>query len=196
MNGITTVAIVGVGGQGVLLAAAVLAETALADGLDVKASEVKGMAQRGGTVLSMVRFGDRVWSPVSPHAELVLALELLEGRRALDLLTPRGSLVCASTRLLPGSVLRGEAEYPEDLDQAAALLGARLLVVDAESLAAEAGTARAANVALLGAASTVLPFAAESWRRGLSTLPEKIVEVNQRAFDLARAWATREEAGS
>jgi indolepyruvate ferredoxin oxidoreductase, beta subunit len=196
MNGITTFALVGGGGQGVLLAAAVLAETALAEGLDVKASEVKGMAQRGGTVLSMVRFGDRVWSPVSPHADLVLAMELLEGRRALELLAPRGSLVCASTRLLPGSVLRGEATYPEDLDQAAAALGARLLVVDAEALAAEAGTARAANVALLGAASTVLPFAPESWRRGLATLPEKIVEVNQRAFDLARAWAGREEARS
>jgi indolepyruvate ferredoxin oxidoreductase, beta subunit len=123
-------------------------------------------------------------------------MELLEGRRALELLAPRGSLVCASTRLLPGSVLRGEATYPEDLDQAAATLGARLLVVDAEALAAEAGTARAANVALLGAASTVLPFAEESWRRGLATLPEKIVEVNQRAFDLARAWVGREEAGS
>ena len=196
MNGITTVALVGVGGQGVLLAAAVLAETALAEGLDVKASEAKGMAQRGGTVRSMVRFGDRVWSPVSPHADLVIAMELLEGRRALELLAPRGALVCASTRLLPGGVLRGQEKYPEDVEEAAAALGARLLVVDAEALAAEAGTARAANVALLGAASTVLPFSAESWRRGLSTLPEKIVEVNRRAFDVARAWADREEAGS
>ncbi len=99
MNGTTTVSLVGVGGQGILLAAAVLAETAMAEGLDVKASEVKGMAQRGGSVLSTVRFGARVWSPVARHAEVVIATERLEGQRALGLLAPRGALVCATTRI-------------------------------------------------------------------------------------------------
>ena len=91
MNGTTTVSIVGVGGQGVLLGAAILAETASGAGLEVKASEVKGMAQRGGSVLSTVRFGEHVWSPVSPHADVVIATELLEGIRGLGLLGPRGT---------------------------------------------------------------------------------------------------------
>ena len=136
VNGTTTVSIVGVGGQGVLLGAAILAETASGAGLEVKASEVKGMAQRGGSVLSTVRFGEHVWSPVGPHADVVIATELLEGIRGLDLLGPRGTLVCAyTTRITPGSVLRREEEYPEDLPGAAALRGARLVTVDAEGVA-------------------------------------------------------------
>ena len=113
MTSVTTVSLVGVGGQGILLGAAILAETAAAQGLDVKASEVKGMAQRGGSVLSTVRFGPQVWSPVAPRADVVIATELLEGRRGLALLEAGGTLVCAvTTRIMPGSVLRGEQLYP------------------------------------------------------------------------------------
>jgi indolepyruvate ferredoxin oxidoreductase beta subunit len=197
MNGTTTVSLVGVGGQGILLAAAILAETAAAEGLDVKASEVKGMSQRGGSVLSTVRFGEHVWSPVARHADLVIATELLEGHRGLALLAPRGTLVCAvTTRIVPGSVLRREDEYPDDLPAAAAARGVKLIAVDAEALAREAGTLRAVNVALLGAASTALPFAAESWQRGLAAaVPGKILEVNQRAFALGRGAVSNEEAG-
>jgi indolepyruvate ferredoxin oxidoreductase, beta subunit len=195
VNGSTaTVSLVGVGGQGILLAAAILAATAGAEGLDVKASEVKGMAQRGGSVLSTVRFGERVWSPVSGNADVVIAMESLEGRRGLDLLGPRGTLVCAVTTLIPpGSVVRGEDEYPEDLAAAAAAADVRLIAVDAAALASEAGAARAVNVVLLGAASVVLPFAEESWQRGLAaTVPAKILEVNERAFALGHAVASEE----
>jgi indolepyruvate ferredoxin oxidoreductase beta subunit len=197
MNGVMTVSLVGVGGQGILLAAAILAESAAAEGLDVKASEVKGMAQRGGSVLSTVRFGDKVWSPVSRRAEVVVAMELLEGRRGLDLLGPHGTLVCAATtRIMPGSVLRREDEYPDDLAAAAEEQGVRLMALDAEALALEAGTLRAVNVVLLGAASTVLPFSSESWQRGLSAaVPAKILEVNERAFALGRDAVSSEEAG-
>ena len=197
MNGITTVSLVGGGGQGILLAAAILAETAAADGLDVKASEVKGMAQRGGSVLSTVRFGDRVWSPVAPHADVVVATELLEGRRGLALLGQYGTLVCATTtRIDPGSVLRREEEYPDDLVAAAAARSVRLIAVDAEALAREAGTARAVNVALLGAASAVLPFSEGSWQRGLrAAIPAKILEVNERAFALGRGAVSNQEVG-
>ena len=197
MNGTTTVSLVGVGGQGILLAAAILAETASAEGLDVKASEIKGMAQRGGTVLSSVRFGENVWSPVARHAEVVIAMELLEGCRGLGLLAPQGTLVCATTtRIVPGSVLRREEEYPDDLPAAAAARGVRLIALDAEALAREAGTLRAANVVLLGAASAVLPFAAMSWQRGLAAaVPAEILEVNQRAFALGRASVSNEEVG-
>jgi indolepyruvate ferredoxin oxidoreductase beta subunit len=194
VNGTTTVSLVGVGGQGILLAAYILAQAAMADGLDVKASEVKGMAQRGGSVLSTVRFGEMVWSPLAKHADIVIATELLEGRRALGLLHARGVLVTATTRIAPGSVLRGQASYPDDLREAAAKRGVRLRVVAAEDLAIQAGTVRAANVALLGAASAVLPFAPASWQRALeATIPAKILEVNQRAFALGcDAGATEE----
>ena len=197
MNGVTTVSLVGVGGQGVLLAAAILAESALAEGLDVKASEVKGMAQRGGSVLGTVRFGENVWSPVSRRADVVVAMELLEGRRGLDLLGPRGALVCAATtRIVPGSVLRREDEYPDDLAAAAEERRVRLIALDAEELAQEAGTRRAVNVVLLGAASTILPFSRESWQRGLAvTVPAKILEFSERAFALGRDAAGREEVG-
>jgi indolepyruvate ferredoxin oxidoreductase, beta subunit len=198
VNPVTTVSLVGVGGQGILLGAAILAETAAAQGLDVKASEVKGMAQRGGSVVSTVRFGPQVWSPVSPHADVVIATELLEGRRGLELLEAGGILVCAvTTRILPGSVLRREQLYPEqqELREAAASRDVRLLAVDAEGVAREAGSARAVNVALLGAASTVLPFGEDAWARGLTAaVPAKIIEVNQRAFALGRA-AAGEEVG-
>jgi indolepyruvate ferredoxin oxidoreductase beta subunit len=198
VNGTTTVSLVGVGGQGILLGAAILAETASLAGLEVKASEVKGMAQRGGSVLSTVRFGEHVWSPVSPQADVVIATELLEGIRGLDLLGPRGTMVCAvTTRITPGSVLRREEEYPDDLAGAAEFRGIRLLSVDAEGLAREAGTMRAVNVALIGAASTVLPFGEEQWRAGLeAAVPAKILEVNLRAFELGRAAVATQEVES
>lgn len=196
MNGATTVSLVGVGGQGILLAAAILAETAAAEGLEVKGSEVKGMAQRGGSVLSTVRFGEHVWSPVARQADMVVAMELLEGIRGLALLGPRGTLVCAhTTRISPASVLRREDEYPGDLAAAAGLHGVRLLAVDAEALARDAGTARALNVALLGAASAVLPFSEAAWSRGLAAaVPAGILAVNERAFALGRG-AVAEEVG-
>ena len=194
MNGTTTVSLVGVGGQGILLGAAVLAEAAMAEGLDVKASEVKGMAQRGGSVLSTVRFGRHVYSPLARHADLVFATELLEGLRGLDLLAPRGTLVSATTRILPGSVLRGEEAYPEELAAAAAARGVRLILLDAEELAREAGNLRAVNVVLLGAASLVLPFSPDAWERGLAAaVPAKILEVNRRAFALGRDAGARQE---
>jgi indolepyruvate ferredoxin oxidoreductase beta subunit len=194
VNGTTTVSLVGVGGQGILLGAAVLAEAAMAEGLDVKASEVKGMAQRGGSVLSTVRFGRHVYSPLARHADLVFATELLEGLRGLDLLAPRGTLVSATTRILPGSVLRGEEAYPEELAAAAAARGVRLILLDAEELAREAGNLRAVNVVLLGAASLVLPFSPDAWERGLAAaVPAKILEVNRRAFALGREAGARQE---
>ncbi len=144
-----------------------------------------------------MRFGDTVWSPVARRAEVVIATELLEGHRGLALLAPRGTLVCAiTTRIVPGSVLRGEEEYPDDLPAAAAARGVRLVAVDAEALARAAGTLRAVNVALLGAASAVLPFSAASWQRGLAAaVPARILEVNERAFALGRGAVSNEEVG-
>ena len=118
----------------------------------------------------------------------MLATELLEGFRGLEMLGEGGTLVCAATtRILPGSVLRREQPYPDDLAASAAKRGTRVLAVDAEGLAREAGTVRAVNVALLGAASTVMPFTAGSWQRGLhAAVPAKIFAVNEKAFALGR----------
>ncbi len=195
MNGATTVSLVGVGGQGILLGAQVLAEAAMAEGLDVKASEVKGMAQRGGSVLSTVRFGRHVYSPVARHADMVIATEMLEGLRGLALLGTRGTLVCSSMRIAPASVLRGEEAYPDEEALKAAARGIRLVVVDAEALAREAGDRRAANVVLLGAASLALPISPASWERGLTAaLPGKVIDVDRRAFALGRDAGAGQEA--
>jgi len=195
VNGATTVSLVGVGGQGILLGAQVLAEAAMAEGLDVKASEVKGMAQRGGSVLSTVRFGRHVYSPVARHADMVIATEMLEGLRGLALLGTRGTLVCSSMRIAPASVLRGEEAYPDEEALKAAARGIRLVVVDAEALAREAGDRRAANVVLLGAASLALPISPASWERGLTAaLPAKVIDVDRRAFALGRDAGAGQEA--
>ncbi|HJW74448.1 MAG TPA: indolepyruvate oxidoreductase subunit beta [Thermoleophilia bacterium] len=187
MSDVTTVDLAGVGGQGIILGAALLSRAALLEGYDVKASEVKGMAQRGGSVVSTVRFGRRVLSPIALTADIVIATELLEGRRALAVLVPRGTMVCATTRIAPGEVLRGEEDYPDDIEQEARRAGVRLLLVEAEELASRAGTVRAANVALLGAASAVLPFGEAAWRTALEeVLPATILAVNLTAFALGR----------
>jgi indolepyruvate ferredoxin oxidoreductase beta subunit len=196
VKGVATVSLAGVGGQGIILAAAIVAQAALAAGFDVKASEVKGMAQRGGSVVSTVRYGDEVWSPVSPRADVVIATETLEGRRALGLLADRGTLVYATTVIAPGSVLRGERAYPGDLAEAARARDVQLIAVDAEALAREAGSVRAANVALLGAATHVLPFGSRAWERALElAVPAKILELNRRAFALGREAAAPTEEG-
>jgi indolepyruvate ferredoxin oxidoreductase beta subunit len=191
VNGVSTVALAGVGGQGILLAATIVAQAAMAAGFEVKTSEVHGMAQRGGSVVSTVRYGKQVWSPVAPRADLVIATETLEGRRALGLLADKGTLVYATTVIAPGSVLRGERAYPDDLAQAAQARLIQLIAVDAEALGREAGSVRAANVALVGAATHALPFASSAWERALElAVPDKMLELNRRAFALGREAAT------
>ncbi len=196
MNGVATVSLAGVGGQGIILAAAVVAQAAMAAGFDVKASEVKGMAQRGGSVVSTVRYGKQVWSPVAPQADVVIATETLEGRRALGLLADKGTLVYATTVIAPGSVLRGEKAYPDDLVEQARARRIQLIAVDAEALARKAGSVRAANIALLGAATHALPFGSRAWERALEVaVPARILELNQQAFALGREAAAPTEEG-
>ena len=196
LRAVTTVCLVGVGGQGILLAASLLARRPPPTASMVKASEIHGMAQRGGSVVSTVRYGEKVYSPVSKHADFVLATELLEGHRGLRLLGAGGTLVCAvSTVIPPGSVLRREEQYPADLAAEAAARGVRLVAVDAEALAREAGTVKAVNVALLGAASTVFPFSETSWQTAIErAVPAKILAVNERAFALGRDAAAGQAA--
>ncbi len=183
----------GVGGQGNVLSAKVLAETALRMGYDVKTSEVHGMAQRGGSVICMVRWGERVHSPLVPEgrAAFLLAFELLEGMRFLRYLSGEGTAIVNLYRLDPLPVLRGDAEYPQEALQVIRACAARTLEMDARAMAAEAGNPRAAGSVLLGALSVHLDFPQDAWREAIvSSVPSKAVEVNLRAFSAGAEYAT------
>lgn len=191
------VVLAGVGGQGNVLSARILAEVALGMGYDVKTSEVHGMAQRGGSVVCMVRWAEKVHSPLIAYgkADFLLAYELLEGLRFLDYLSSEGMALINDYRLDPLPVLRGDASYPEDVLEAIRSYAARALVLDARSMAAEAGNPRAAGSCMLGALSAFLDFPADAWEDAISRLvPSRAREVNLRAFALGRQSAS--EAGA
>jgi indolepyruvate ferredoxin oxidoreductase beta subunit len=182
----------GVGGQGTILASDVLAEVALATGLDVKKSEVHGMAQRGGSVVCMVRWGEKVHSPLieMAKADFLLAFELLEGLRFLHFLGGEGKAIVNDYRLDPLPVLRGDAVYPEGALGFIRTYASRTLEMDARALAARAGNSRAAGSCLLGALSDFLDFPEGVWEESIrSAVPTKAVEVNLKAFTLGRESA-------
>ncbi len=179
----------GVGGQGTILAADLLARAALGSGYDVKVSEIHGMAQRGGSVSTTVRFGRAVSSMVCgpATADVVLSLEVLEAIRNLPFLAPGGHLVCADVVTEPMSVLSGMAQMPADPQGLLRELGRDAVeIVDADAIARAAGNARCANVALLGAAARHLPIELDAWHAAIEgRVPPKTVEANLLAFDTA-----------
>jgi indolepyruvate ferredoxin oxidoreductase beta subunit len=181
----------------------VLAEVGARRGLEVKQSEVHGMAKRGGVVFSHVRFGSRVWSPTIPRgeADVVVALEWAEGLRWLPYLHPeRGTLLAATQRIVPPFACRdrrpgARAAYPTDGAGLVRERVARTIFLDALGVAEELGNPRAANTVLLGALSTVLDFPAEEWHAALdASVPPSTVEVNRAAFERGREWTRRLEA--
>ena len=177
--------IAGVGGQGILSIATVIGRAAVQEGLHLKQSEVHGMAQRGGSVDTVVRFGEAVDFPVVDPgvADHLIAFELIEAARALRFLRPGGRLVVNKRTVAPLPVLIGDLPAPEGLEEALMAEGA--IFLDAEALACEAGSPRSANVVLLGAASYGLPFAYETWQQVIeSRVPPKTIEANLRAFKL------------
>ncbi len=177
----------GVGGQGVVLASFVLSQAALAEGYDVKQSEVHGMSQRGGSVTSHFRFGDKVWEPlvVEGSADILLAFEALEALRYVNWLKPEGLLIYNSLRINPSPVSAGLATYPEDIDALIAEAHPNVRRVNANEIAQEAGTVKAANVVMLGAVSPALPFAVETWEAVIrGAVPPKTVDLNLKAFRL------------
>jgi indolepyruvate ferredoxin oxidoreductase beta subunit len=193
---ITTVMLVGVGGQGTILASDVLAKVAASSGLDVKLSEVHGMSQRGGSVDTVVRFGDRVFSPTTDPgcADHLVSFELLEAARWLHYLKPDGRLVVNNRVIEPLPVLIGEMGRPTGVEAALVFEGA--VLIDADEIACEAGSPRSANIVLLGALSMGLPFEASAWRDVItSRVPPKTVEGNLAAFELGRAACLKGECG-
>lgn len=185
---VTTIMLCGVGGQGTILAADVLAKTAAAAGHDVKLSEVHGMAQRGGSVDTVVRFGDEVFAPITDPgcANHLVAFEMIEAARRLPFLAQDGRLLVNARIIDPLPVLTGAMPPPEGVEAALEAQGA--IFIDAEALACEAGSPKSANVVLMGALSTGLDLPQELWREIISSrVPPKTVESNLRAFDLGRA---------
>ncbi|MBE6725714.1 MAG: indolepyruvate oxidoreductase subunit beta [Ruminococcaceae bacterium] len=184
--------IVGVGGQGTLLASKILGRAAMDSGMDVKVSEVHGMSQRGGSVVTYVRVGDEVYSPVIGRgdADVILSFEVLEAARWLPNLKNGGTLVTSTQQINPMPVIIGAAVYPEGLVDDMKALGVDVRAFDAPAIAEEAGSARAANVALIGLAADVLGFDHDVLRNAVAAcVPAKALDVNLKAFDTAAALA-------
>jgi len=185
--------LVGVGGQGTILASDILAEVGLEAGFDVKKAEVHGMSQRGGSVISHVRWNrEQVFSPMVGlgEADILLAFEKLEALRFAEYLRPGGVALVNDMELLPITVTVGGTPYPEngELQKVVAALGAQLAIVPGEALAKEAGNVKAANVVLLGAISRLLPLPEEVWWRCLERrIPPRFLELNRKAFQLGRS---------
>lgn len=178
--------IVGVGGQGTLLASRILGNTVINEGYDVKVSEVHGMSQRGGSVVTYVKYGEKVYSPIveKGEADIILAFEMLEAYRALPYLSEDGTMIANTQQIDPMPVITGVAKYPEEIADKISQKG-KLVTVDALSLAKEAGNIKAVNVVLIGvmAKNSEIPY--ENWIKTIKeTVPPKFLEVNLKAFDL------------
>ncbi len=190
---ITNILIVGVGGQGILLASEILSEVAMIAGLDVKKSEIHGMSQRGGTVNSHIRYGAQVHSPIIPSGEaaFVLALEKLEGLRARPQLAAGGKLLVNDFRLEPTTVTTGKLIYSEDaIEQLRSAYNGQFVALDGPALSVEAGDLRTMNTVMLGALSNFLDFTAEQWEQAMQRhIKPKLLKINRSAFELGRAGA-------
>ncbi len=182
-----TVLLVGVGGQGTILAGDILAKTAAAEGLDVKISEIHGMSQRGGSVSTVVRFGDKVSSMVVDPgtADVIVSFELVEALRAQQFLKKDGTMFVNDEEIVPVTVAIGNAAMPDD--SRAQLLALNSVLVPAGKIAREANSPKSTNVVLMGALSTALPFAEVTWKDVISKrVPPKTVDANLAAFEAGR----------
>ncbi len=178
--------IVGVGGQGTLLASRILGNTLIREGFDVKVSEVHGMSQRGGSVVTYVRYGEKVSSPIidKGEADIILAFELLEAYRALPYLKDGGKLLVNRQRINPMPVIIGAANYPENIEEKLTAV-ADISAIDALELARSAGNTKAVNVVLIGLMARASEIPYEKWVETIkTTVPEKFLDVNLKAFDL------------
>jgi len=194
-NEVTNIILVGVGGQGIILASEVLAEAALEAGYDVRKSEVHGMAQRGGSVSSHVRFGKEVKSPLIElgRADYMLAFEKVEGLRSCDYLKAGATIIMNDTEIIPPTVSIGMGEYPEKVPEKLRELGFDLMILDARRLAEKAGTAKAANVVLLASMASFLDIEKEIWENVIRRrVPKKFIDVNMEAFRLGFEASTVE----
>ncbi len=182
---VKNIMIVGVGGQGTLLTSRILGNLAIGGGYDVKLSEVHGMAQRGGSVVTFVRYGEEVAEPIveEGQADVLIAFEKLEALRYLHFLKEDGVIVVNDWRIDPITVVTGAAQYPDGVIES--LCKARkTVVVEATRTAMEMGAPKAFNVIVLGAAARYVGFRREDWLQVIeATVPPKTMEVNRKAFE-------------
>ena len=181
--------IVGVGGQGSLLASKLLGRLLLSRGYDIKVSEVHGMSQRGGSVVTYVRFGDKVYSPIidKGQADYIVSFELLEAARWTEYLKPSGKIITNTQQINPMPVIIGAAEYPQDLINKMQSAGIDVDAFDALTLAEQAGSSKAVNIVLMGHLSKNFDFTLEQWLDAIAeSVPAKFLELNKKAFLLGR----------
>ena len=184
-----SIMIVGVGGQGSLLASRILGNVLLQQGFEVKVSEVHGMSQRGGSVVTYVKYGDAVYSPVveKGEADVIISFELLEAARWAVCLKKGGKIVTSTQTLDPMPVITGAATYPDGIIEKLEQMGIDVTAVDALSLAEQAGSAKASNVVLMGVVSKKMDFDEAIWQEALNQcVPPKFIEMNRKAFALGR----------
>ena len=182
------VSLVGVGGQGILLTSDILALAAMHAGLDVKKSEIHGMSQRGGSVISQVRFGAKVHSPIIPdgQSDVLVSFERTEALRYAHLAKPGAKILVNDMERIPVTVSSGLQPAAKDVEKRLAAYPG-LMLIDANPLAIQAGNLRAANVVLMGALSAFVPFDEHHWQAAMrERIPAKLLDVNLRAFDLGR----------
>ena len=185
-----SIMIVGVGGQGTLLASRILGAALISNGFDVKVSEVHGMSQRGGSVVTYVKYGSKVNSPIvnEGEADLILAFEQLEAARWLEFLKKDGTIITNTQEVEPMPVITGAAAYPENLIEKMQAAGAKVDAKDFLSIAQEAGSAKAVNIALMGRLSTYFPeISDEQWQDAIEKIvPPKFLDLNRKAFEAGR----------
>ena len=182
--------IVGVGGQGTLLASKILGHVLLSQNFDVKVSEVHGMSQRGGSVVTYVRYGEKVYSPVidKGEADAIVAFEKLEAERWISYLKKGGQIIVNTQEVEPMPVITGAAEYPQELVSKMEAAGANVDAKDFLAIAEEAGSAKAVNIALMGRLSKYFPEIPEAaWEEAIDVIvAEKFRALNHKAFELGR----------
>lgn len=191
-SAVTGIVLVGVGGQGILLATQIAARAALIAGHDVKTNEVHGMAQRGGSVVAQIRYGAKVYSPLVPEgsARVLLSLERIEALRFASFLAPDGLAVVSSQAIVPVTVSSGQATYPADAEDRLRSRFRRLVYVDAVAVGEKLCDTRVANVVLLGAMSTALSLSEESWSEAIAQcVKPRFVDINRKAFEEGRKLA-------
>ena len=187
MNNTKSVMIVGVGGQGSLLASKLLGRLLVDEGYDVKVSEVHGMSQRGGSVVTYVRYGDKVYSPIitEGEADIIISFEKLEAARYAKYLKADGTIVVNTQEIDPMPVIIGAAEYPTEVLSELTEKGLKVEALDALSLAVKAGSPKAVNIVLMGKAAEKFGIPKEKWIAAIeNTVAPKFVEMNKTAFEL------------